>query len=167
MEVDILKAYLDGTKNKIKTFKHTITMSTLVKTQFAPKHFNGFFGKDLFNELYNPVFSGSTPAVNVLEGVDGFKIELAVPGLQKGDFKLNLDKNQLTISATREQNAESENEKYTRREFKYGSFQRTFTLPNSVDGEKILAAYTDGILTVTLPKREEAKDKPVREIEIV
>jgi HSP20 family protein len=142
-------------------------MSTLVKTQFAPKHFNGFFGKDLFNELYNPVFSGSVPAVNVLEGVEGFKIEVAAPGLGKADFKLNLDKNQLTISASKEQNVtENENEKYTRREFKYASFQRTFTLPNTVDGEKIGATYADGILTVTLPKREEAKDKPAREIEI-
>ncbi|REA59318.1 Hsp20/alpha crystallin family protein [Dyadobacter luteus] len=142
-------------------------MSTLVKTQFAPKHFNGFFGKDLFNELYNPVFSGSVPAVNVLEGVEGFKIEVAAPGLGKADFKLNLDKNQLTISASKEQNVtENENEKYTRREFKYASFQRTFTLPNTVDGEKIGATYADGILTVSLPKREEAKDKPAREIEI-
>lgn len=142
-------------------------MSTLVKTQFAPKHFNGFFGKDLFNELYNPVFSGSVPAVNVLEGVEGFKIEVAAPGLGKADFKLNLEKNQLTISAAKEQNTtENENEKYTRREFKYASFQRTFTLPNTVDGEKIGATYADGILTVTLPKREEAKDKPAREIEI-
>jgi HSP20 family protein len=142
-------------------------MSTLVKTQFAPKHFNGFFGKDVFNELYNPVFSGSVPAVNVLEGVEGFKIEVAAPGLGKGDFKLNLEKNQLTISASKEQNnAENENEKYTRREFKYTSFQRTFTLPNTVDGEKVGATYAEGILTVTLPKREEAKDKPAREIEI-
>lgn len=141
-------------------------MSTLVKTQFAPKHFNGFFGKDLFNELHNPAFAGSVPAVNVAEGIEGFKIEVAAPGLQKGDFKLNLEKNQLTISAQKEQKEEESDEKYTRREFKYASFQRTFTLPNSVDGEKIGATYADGILTVALPKREEAKEKPAREIEI-
>lgn len=141
-------------------------MSTLVKSQFAPKHFNGFFGKDLLNELYNPAFSGSVPAVNVAESTEGFKIEVAAPGLQKGDFKLNLEKNQLTISAQKEQKEEEGDTKYTRREFKYASFQRTFTLPNSVDGEKIGAVYADGILTVTLPKREEAKEKPAREIEI-
>jgi HSP20 family protein len=72
-------------------------MNTLVKTQFAPKHFNGFFGKDLFNELHNPAFAGSVPAVNVAESTEGFKIEVAAPGLQKGDFKLNLEKNNLTI----------------------------------------------------------------------
>ena len=141
-------------------------MSTLVKTQFAPKHFNGFFGKDLFNELYNPVFSGSVPAVNVIESTDGFKIEVAAPGLQKSDFKLNLEKNQLTISAQNEQKEEETEGKYTRQEFKYSSFQRTFTLPNSIDGERIVANYADGILSVTLPKREEAKEKPAREIEI-
>ncbi|WP_149241289.1 Hsp20/alpha crystallin family protein [Dyadobacter sp. 32] len=141
-------------------------MSTLVKTQFAPKNFNGFFGKDLLNELYTPAFSGSVPAVNVLEGTEGYKIEVAAPGLQKSDFKLNLEKNQLTISAQKEQKEEEVTEKYTRQEFKYNSFQRTFTLPNSVDGEKIVASYADGILSVTLPKREEAKEKPAREIEI-
>ena len=141
-------------------------MSTLVKTQFAPKHFNGFFGKDLLNELYAPAFSGSVPAVNVVEGTEGYKIEVAAPGLQKGDFKLNLEKNQLTISAQKEQKDEESGDKYTRREFKYTSFQRTFTLPVSVDGEKIGANYADGILTVSLPKREEAKEKPAREIEV-
>lgn len=141
-------------------------MSTLVKTQFAPKHFNGFFGKDLLNEFYNPAFAGSVPAVNVIENTEGFKIEVAAPGLQKGDFKLNLEKNQLTISAQKEQKEEESTDKYTRREFKYNSFQRTFTLPNSVDGEKIVASYNEGILSIALPKREEAKEKPAREIEI-
>lgn len=141
-------------------------MSTLVKTQFAPGHFNNFFGKDLFHEVYNPAFSGSVPPVNVLENTENFQIEIAAPGLQKSDFKLNLEKNQLTISAHKEQNEEEVKGKYSRREFKFSSFQRTFTLPNSVEGEKIVASYADGILNVTLPKREEAKEKPAREIEI-
>ncbi|WP_439556053.1 Hsp20/alpha crystallin family protein [Dyadobacter sp.] len=142
-------------------------MSTLVKTQFAtPSYLNGFFGKDLFNEFNTPAFSGSVPAVNVVESKEGFRIEVAAPGLQKSDFKLNLEKDQLTISAHKEQNSEEAGEKYTRREFKYNSFQRTFTLPNSIDGDKIEANYGDGILSVLLPKREEAKEKPARQIEI-
>ncbi|KQS32645.1 Hsp20/alpha crystallin family protein [Dyadobacter sp. Leaf189] len=142
-------------------------MSTLVKTQFAtPSYLNGFFGKDLFNEFNTPAFSGSVPAVNVVESKEGFRIEVAAPGLQKSDFKLNLEKNQLTISAHKEQKSEEAGEKYTRREFKYNSFQRTFTLPNSIDGEKIEANYADGILSILLPKREEAKEKPARQIEI-
>lgn len=139
-------------------------MSTLVKTHFAnPKLYNGFFGKEALNEFFAPAYAGSVPAVNVVESKEGFRIEVAAPGLQKADFKLNLEKNQLTISAQKE---EDSNEKYSRREFKYSSFQRTFTLPNSVDGEKIVAAYADGILKVELPKREEAIEKPLREIEI-
>jgi HSP20 family protein len=141
-------------------------MNTLVKSPFAPKHFNSFFGNNLLNELYTPAFSGSIPAVNVAENKEGFKIEVAAPGFLKGDFKLNLEKNQLTISAEREQKEGETTDKYTTREFKYGSFQRTFTLPNSVDGENIVANYADGILTVALPKREEAKEKPAREIEV-
>ncbi|WP_138479474.1 Hsp20/alpha crystallin family protein [Dyadobacter bucti] len=142
-------------------------MSTLVKTHFANQSYlNGFFGKDLFHEFNTPAFSGSVPAVNVVESTEGFRIELAAPGLQKSDFKLNLEKNQLTISAQKEQKNEENNEKYTRKEFKYTSFQRTFTLPNSVDGDKIEANYAEGILYVALPKREEAKEKPAREIEI-
>lgn len=142
-------------------------MSTLVKTHFAsPSYLNGFLGKDLFPEFNTPAFSGSVPAVNVVENTEGFRIEVAAPGLQKSDFKLNLEKNQLTISAQKEQKSEEENEKYTRREFKYTSFQRTFTLPNSVDGDKIEANYAEGILSIALPKREEAKEKPARQIEI-
>ena len=142
-------------------------MSTLVKTHFAnPSYLNGFFGKDLFNEFNTPAFSGSVPAVNVVENKEGFRIEVAAPGLQKSDFKLNLEKNQLTISAQKEKKEEEVQETYTRREFKYNSFQRTFTLPNSVDGDKIEANYADGILSVALPKREEAKEKPARQIEI-
>jgi HSP20 family protein len=142
-------------------------MSTLVRTHFAnPKLYNGFFGKEAMNEFFAPASTGSVPAVNVIENKEGFRIEVAAPGLQKSDFKLNLEKNQLTISAHQEQKEESSNEKYSRREFKYSSFQRTFTLPDSVDGEKIAASYVDGVLKVELPKREEAVEKPLREIEI-
>lgn len=142
-------------------------MSTLVKTHFAgPSYLNGFFGKDLFHEFNTPAFVGTVPAVNVVESKEGFRIEVAAPGLQKSDFKLNLEKNQLTISAEKEQKEENNDEKYTRKEFKYTSFQRTFTLPNTVDGDKVEANYADGILSIVLPKREEAKEKPARLIDI-
>ncbi|QRR02716.1 Hsp20/alpha crystallin family protein [Dyadobacter sandarakinus] len=143
-------------------------MSTLVKSHFAtPAYMNSFFGKDLFSEFNTPAFSGSVPAVNVVENKDGFRIEVAAPGLQKSDFKLNLDKNQLTISAHKEQSEEQQNETYSRREFKYTSFQRTFTLPTSIDGDRIEANYVDGVLSIALPKREEAKEKPAREISVI
>ncbi len=142
-------------------------MSTLIKnTNHYPGAFNSFFGKDLMDELFAPAFVGSAPAVNVVENEEGYRIEVAAPGLQKSDFKLNLNHNRLTISAQKEEKGEEKKEKYTRREFSYSSFQRTFTLPTTVDGEKIEAAYTDGILQVQLPKKEEAKVKPQRSIEI-
>lgn len=133
-----------------------------------PSLIENFFGRDM-NEFFNSgtASMSNVPAVNVVEHTDGFRIEVAAPGLKKEDFKLQLSHNNLTISAYKEtQNEEKESEKYTRREFSYSSFQRTFTLPNSVDGENIQATYADGVLTIELPKREEAKVKPPRQIEI-
>lgn len=142
-------------------------MNTVIKNGYPyPTLFEGFFGKDSMNELFAPAFNGSAPAVNVIEHAEGYRVEVAAPGMHKGDFKLDLNNNRLTISAQKEQNEEKENVRYTRREFKYASFQRTFTLPATIDSEKIEATYTDGILTIELPKREEAKVKPVRQIEI-
>lgn len=128
------------------------------------------FGRDM-NDFFNTSspWVSNVPAVNVVEHADGFRIEVAAPGLKKENFKLNLNHNNLTISASQESQKEEldkSNEKYTRREFSYSSFQRTFTLPTSVDADKIQAAYTDGILKIDLPKREEAKVKPPRQIEI-
>lgn len=123
------------------------------------------FGRDI-NDFFNASSSGVTniPAVNVVEHQDGFRIEVAAPGLKKEDFKLNLNCNNLTISASQE--TQKGSEKYTRREFSYSSFQRTFTLPTSIDAERIQATYTDGLLKIDVPKREEAKVKPPRQIEI-
>ena len=148
-----------------------------------PSLINSFFSKDLMDEFFTPTFNGTAPAVNIREDEDGYYIEVAAPGMKKSDFKLNLDHNRLTISAEKKEenqfdNYEDQNKgkeeqkenrkkgKYTRREFSYSSFQRTFTLPNTVDGEKINASYTDGVLQVGLPKRDDAKVKPSRTIEI-
>ena len=108
----------------------------------------------------------STPAVNIVETKDEFKIEVAAPGLNKDDFKINLENNELTISANKEIKNEEKNESYTRREFGYSSFTRSFTLPETIQGEKISAGHKDGILTIHVPKKEEAKPKPAREIAV-
>jgi HSP20 family protein len=121
-------------------------------TMFPSKSFN--------NVVYNNI-----PAVNVKESEGSFQIEVAAPGLKKEDFKLSLHENRLTVSAKQEETQEEKNEKYTRQEFNYTSFQRTFTLPKNVDGEKIEASYTDGILQVALPKKEELKPA-VKEIAV-
>jgi HSP20 family protein len=107
------------------------------------------------------------PAVNVLENDNEYVIELAAPGMKKEDFKINLDENVLTISSEWKEQKEEKKGQYSRREFSYQSFQRSFTLPEyRVEREKVAAKYNDGILTIVIPKREEARPKPVREIEI-
>lgn len=135
-----------------------------------PSLVENFLGRE-FDNLVAPKFYGNhvfgnLPAVNVLEHKEGFKIEVAAPGLKKENFTLNIHNNVLTISATKESKTEETQEKYTRQEFNYQSFKRTFTLPQTVDGEKIQATYTDGILHIALPKKEEAKEKAARLIEI-
>jgi HSP20 family protein len=104
--------------------------------------------------------------VNVLEDAENFKIEVAAPGLNKNDFRINLENNLITISCNKEMKHDEKDERYTRREFCFTSFQRTFTLPESIVGDKITAKYEDGVLSVVLPKREEARQKPAREISI-
>jgi HSP20 family protein len=104
-----------------------------------------------------------------METNDDFKIEVAAPGMKRNDFKVELDNNVLTISSQLENNREEkdENGNYTRREFSYQSFQRSFSLPEKkVQGDKITARYVDGILHVTVPKTEEAKVKPVKQIAV-
>jgi HSP20 family protein len=135
--------------------------------------FDTFFNEDMMGFPTTVTnWKNSTPAVNIKETEDGFNLELAAPGLEKEDFKLELDNDVLTISAekkveneTTEGNDEKA-EKYTRREFSYQSFQRTFTLPETIDVSKINASYQNGVLMVTLPKKEEAKPQPSRLIEI-
>ena len=136
-----------------------------------PSLLNDFLANDWLSSPFgNWRTSGTTlPSVNVRETNDVFHIEVAAPGMKRDDFKVELDNNFLTISAEVEQKNEDNNERegYTRREFSYQSFQRSFALPeNKVEGEKIAAKYVDGILNITVPKKEEAKPKPAKQIKV-
>jgi HSP20 family protein len=136
----------------------------------VPSFFDNFFSRDLM-DWTNSNFAGmdsTLPAVNIKESDDDYLIEVAAPGLSKDDFKINLDNDRLTISSEKKEESKSEEkDKYTQREFRYQAFQRTFHLPgNTVDSEKIAAKYNDGILCVTIPKREEVKPKPAKQIKI-
>jgi len=151
-------------------------MKSLIRTNgnsfsSIPSLLNDFFTEDWFDSsLSNWKSMGATlPAVNVKETNDDFIIEVASPGMKRDDFKVELDNNVLTISSEMENRNEEtdKNGKYTRREFSYQSFQRSFSLPeNKVEGGKISAKYTDGILYVTVPKKEDAKVKPARQITV-
>jgi HSP20 family protein len=104
--------------------------------------------------------------VNVAETSEAYRVEVAAPGLQKEKFNVSVNNNVLTISYKHEESTEEKQEKFTRREFFYTNFQRSFTLPNTVESERIEAKYSDGVLHILVPKREEAKVKPLRTIEI-
>ena len=99
----------------------------------------------------------TVPAVNVSEDKDSYKLSLAAPGMKKNDFKVDVEDNVLTISAETEEKKEEKNEKYSRQEYNYSSFSRSFALPETVEQHKIEAHYEDGILKLSLPKKEHAK----------
>ncbi len=127
----------------------------------------------LMNEFFTPDWLGGSensaatlPAVNIKENEMGYLLELAIPGKNRNDFNVEVDKDVLTISMETKTENEKTDEKYTRKEFSYTSFKRSFTLPETVDSEKIKASYKDGILSFDLPKKEEALPKPKRMIEI-
>ena len=135
-----------------------------------PALFNDFFTRNMFDwGESNYSNTGTTiPAVNIRETNEAFEVEMAAPGMKKNDFKIELEGNLLTISSeTSNQTEEKEGDRYSRREFSYLSFQRSFTLAKDVlDAEKIKAKYEDGVLRLHIPKKEEVKQKPPRLIQI-
>lgn len=117
---------------------------------------------DVFNTFFNDSYvsdrlTSRVPAVNISESDQHYHIELAAPGLKKEDFRINLDKDVISISADIKREGEAETKKYNRKEFNYSSFVRSFTLPETADLTKIEAEYVGGILKVNVAKREEAK----------
>lgn len=135
-----------------------------------PRFFDDFFSRDSFDwgTRHHSVTNTTIPSVNILENNDGFMVEMAAPGMNKKDFHIELDNETLTISSQKElKNEVNEGSRYTRQEFSYQSFRRSFHLPKSVVNEsKIKAKYDNGILRVLIPKREEAKALPPRQIAI-
>ncbi len=139
-----------------------------------PGFMDDFFGSDRYPKRYHNNGFKSLPAVNISEGENEFTVEVAAPGLEKKDFKIDLENDVLTISSVREdnevdnkeENKKETNDQYTRREFAYSNFSRSFNLPDSVDAENITAAHKNGILNVSIPKKEEAKAKPARQIAV-
>lgn len=133
---------------------------TLVKfnnrTRNTAPYFNNVFDS-LFNEALNKNLTvNKVPGVNILETANDYQIEVAAPGLTKEDFQINLKKDNLSVWAEKKA-AEGTEKDYSRREFDYNSFARSFVLPESVDAEKISAEYVNGILTITIGKKDESK----------
>ena len=142
---------------------------TLARFNNYPSLFDQLFDTDLFdwsNRNYSET-NTTLPSVNIKENADAFNVEMAVPGFDKKDFQIALDHNVLTISSEKKvENETKDGERFTRHEYSYQSFSRSFTLPEAANGDKISAKYENGILNVEIPKREEAKPKPMRQIAI-
>jgi HSP20 family protein len=135
---------------------------TLVKFNNGHRSAVNPFFSDVFQSLLNDSqvsdrLINKTPAVNIAETENQFEIELAAPGLSKEDFKINLDKNVLSVSADKKVENVEEGKKYSKKEYAYNSFVRSFTLPETADQSKIEAEYVDGILKLNVAKKEEAK----------
>jgi HSP20 family protein len=136
---------------------------TLVKFNPAKNNSSLMTGfNDVFDSIFNDTFfndrlTSRVPAANISETEDHYHVELAAPGLRKEDFKLNLDRNVLNVSVEQRTENNGNQKNYSKREYSYSSWVRSFTLPESANADSIEAAYTDGVLKIDIAKRENAK----------
>ena len=141
------------------------------KTGLKPM-FSDLFDLDRFwdNDLMPSSLFGSValtiPSVNIKEGKNEFVIEMGAPGFERNDFEVEVENGNVIISCDKEIEVKDEDENYTRREYNYNSFKRSFMLPDTVDADKIKASYKNGILNVELPKKEDAKMKPRKTVKV-
>lgn len=135
----------------------------ITRRTFSPLLSN-IFDDDFFPAVNNRI--SSMPAVNIRENEKSFMLELAVPGMDKKDLKIDISEDVLTISSETKNETEENQDGYKRKEFSYSSFCRSFYIPENVNKEKIGASYKDGILIVDLPKSEEDKSKLSRQVKI-
>jgi len=147
-------------------------MSLIKRENYSPSwpgFFNDFLNRDWY-DWSNQNFSltnTTIPSVNIKENENEFEVEMAAPGMTKDDFRIELNNSVLTISSEKQsENKSKEGENVTRREFSYQSFSRSFTLPVIVETDKITAKYENGLLRVNIPKKEEAKPKPLKQIKV-
>lgn len=138
-------------------------LPTITRKSYSP-FLSNLFDDDFFPALNNR--TSSMPAVNIKENDKNFTLELAVPGMDKKDLKIDINEDVLTIASESKNEVEEDKDGYKRKEFSYSSFCRSFYIPENVNSEKIGASYKDGILTVELPKLEEEKNKITRQVKI-
>jgi len=147
-----------------------MSKQALTKTsERFPTFFDDFFKP--WNEWFdneNSFLSRQSrmPSVNITENKDQYNVSLAVPGMKKDDFKIDVEGNILTISCEKDETKEENEKRYTRKEYSYSSFSRSFTLPDEVNREKIDARYEEGLLKISLPRKEEVKKFAAKQIAI-
>jgi len=133
---------------------------------YLPTYRDDFFNDRFFNSFNTPAHKVNSPAVNVIENDIEFVIEVAVPGLSKKDFSIEVEDDLLVISSVQSEKKEEEKPQYSRREFSYTNFKRSFQLPETIDQEQIKASHDSGIVSVTLPKKEEVVQAAPKQIEV-
>ena len=131
-----------------------------------PDLLEDFFGGGMLDRMNSLTSGANVSSVNIKDNKDDYTIELAAPGLKKDDFNVEVENGTLIISSEKEDEKEDKDENYTRREFSYHSFQRAFDLPDSIKAEEINAEYNDGVLNITVPKKDEAKNNGRKKIDI-
>jgi HSP20 family protein len=139
-------------------------LPTISRRSFRPFYMPNLFDDDFFPVLTNR--TSSMPAVNIREDEKNYFLDLAIPGIDKKDLKIDINEDVLTISSETKNENEESRDGYKRKEFSYSSFCRNFFIPENVEREQIEANYKDGILSVALPKQKEEKNKITREIKI-
>jgi len=139
-------------------------LPTISRRSFRPFYMPNFFENDFFPVLTNR--TSAMPAVNIREDEKNYFLDLAIPGIDKKDLKIDINEDVLTISSETKNETEESRDEYKRKEFSYSTFCRSFYIPENVEREQIEATYKDGILSVALPKQKEEKTKITREIKI-
>ena len=141
-------------------------MLARINRNYVPAYWDDFFNDRVFNNINHAPRKNTSPAVNIIEADNEFKIEVAVPGLSKNDFNIEVEDDVLTISSVEKEIKEEKIPNYTRREFNFSSFNRSFQLPETVDQDQIQASHKEGVLSITLVKKEEVVQDAPKQIEV-
>jgi len=141
-------------------------MLARINRNYVPAYWDDFFNDRVFNGFNSSYQNSTSPAVNIEEGDKEFTIEVAVPGLSRKDFRIEVEDDVLTISSEDQHKKEEKKRNYTRREFSYHSFKRSFQLPETIDQDQIKASHESGVLNITLPKKDEVVQKAPKQIEV-
>ena len=141
-------------------------MLARINRSYTPAYWDDFFNDNFFNQLNSRNCHGNSPAVNISEDDKGYTIEVAAPGIPRKEFNIEIENDVLTLSSEQKENKDEQKQNYLRREFSYQSFKRSFELPETIDQEQINATIDAGVLTLSLPKKEEEVQKAPRQIEV-
>ena len=141
-------------------------MLARINRNYVPAYWDDFFNDRVFNNNSPAPRKNISPAVNIIEADNDFRIEVAVPGLTRNDFNIEVEDDVLTISSVEKEKEEEKLPNYTRREFNFSSFKRSFQLPETIDQDQIQASHKEGVLSITLVKKEEEVQNAPKQIEV-